>query len=80
LMGYFELGKNNDFLGLTRIGKRENHWNVKHLFVSSLYDFLTQLWGEQKTILFWKALNEVSVLYYKGFLFCHLDVMKSILM
>jgi hypothetical protein len=23
LMGYFELGKNNDFLGLTRIGKEK---------------------------------------------------------
>jgi hypothetical protein len=25
LMGYFELWKNNYFLGLKRIGKRENH-------------------------------------------------------
>jgi hypothetical protein len=33
-----------------------------------------------KTILFWKAMNELSVLYYKGFLFCHIDVMKSNLM
>lgn len=47
LMGYFELWKNNYFFSLTRIGKRENHWNVKHLLVLSLYDFLTQLWGEQ---------------------------------
>jgi hypothetical protein len=52
-------------------------WNIylSQACMISLHNF-----GANKAILFWKAMNEVSVLYYEGLLLCHLDVMKSILM
>jgi hypothetical protein len=39
LMGYFRLGKNNDFLGLTRIGKKRKPLKCETIICLKLVGF-----------------------------------------